>query len=337
MSHEFGRTMTAGVVGFGMGAAAMFGVEQGAFNIDGLIPRPHISLGQAQPPSAEASVDQGSYTTVETFDVTCTETIGLGVNVTAHEHQTFGSGNVNKRIFGEVELCGSNDKLESAAFVQHSKATGQVQSVSAIFPGVSTHFARVNHDSVANCAGVRVKDTEKQAQTKIDDWNKAKNDGKKPGCDRIFHMSGIVVSDSATAAGDIAWSAAQLDMELDAKPPQAMLDLAAAKIKQDELNTLRGLYPGAPVTLFDPSKPLTPLERLKTDVEAVRSDFAIYSDDHFERDKSGNLVLALKQPGGASARVTFSSQNPRQVSEAEVAQYNTMLDQVLNPSLPAAA
>src|SRR5579864_4632582 len=142
---EFGKRFAAGAVGFGAGASLVALAEGTGFNFGHLLPKvPNVALGHAQPPAAKAAIDPDSYTVLEKFDMTCTETISVGVNVTAHAHQALGSGNVSKRIFGDLEVCGDNNKFEADALVTHSAATGAVTSVVGVFKGIQTRFARVD-------------------------------------------------------------------------------------------------------------------------------------------------------------------------------------------------
>ncbi len=268
---------------------------------------PDINIGGSEPSHskvASAMVPE-AYETESTFDLGCESQVTTAVRLEAHKPQnwlgvTWGHGNLNKVIFGDVLLCGDNGSVSGRAVLTHDPKTNKVTHVRIETDGLVPTHARVDHEDPRNCAKGRYGDSKAELDKKIKEYNTKVLQGKKPECDQGFDGSGAT-GYSVASVKDAANTAAQITMELDANP-QVQVD-SQNPVYLEKLRSLATQkYPDAIIELALSSAMARRQDRLQAELVALQNQ-----GYHMEKrpqenhpDRSDTIVIT---PSGDEIKV----------------------------------
>lgn len=316
LKGKFVCVLTAAAVVL-VAAAAAYNAVDDRFNLPRFPDLGELFQGEAEPGQVETEqVTRESFSTVAEYNAECNATISSAAGIKGKQDyvidfrifsKTAGTAKVDKRIYGDADLCAETGSVITKAVVEGEKVTRngitttEFKQVTATTDGLSPHRARINHQMWQNCVPERFGDSPQLVQDKQQKW---RDDPNRKCDDKDFEISGAA-GPAVAALKNMANTAAQTGLAM-SEIPSEILEMHNGRLKADLEARLSQFYPGAKVTVNVVPKPAEDLQaRIDAEVENLRRNFyqVTVKKQTNPATKKVETILNIVSPGGTEMDV----------------------------------
>jgi hypothetical protein len=281
------------------------------FNVTVNVP---VEALKTPPATIEAAVQPQTITLSETdITMTCSGNITMGVATAGKDGRNWiDSAVVNKEWFPSADPCGDNNVVNADAVIKGFVSHGHkvITEVTAVVPPIVPEMTGINMADVKNCCiDVKKGESEKQIQEDIDNFELAKYQNKEPNDATGFRFTSFLGHNNTPDIIIYSQELAQVAFEL---YPGTDPDLAkqARNIDRAFDYELKGMYPGANVTIVQRPQPLSEAAQIEAREqeflpEAAQSINSLKFEEIKEGHNEDQLQLELTGPNHAQMIIGF--------------------------------
>jgi hypothetical protein len=287
------------------------------------------------PPTIEAEAQPQTITLSETdITYTCNGVVSEGIYTSGKDGRNWvDSATINKEWFPSADVCGNNNVLNADALIKGFTSHGHkvITQVSAVVPPIVPEMTGIDMTNVMNCCiDVNKGEDDGQIRQAVNKFELAKYHNKEPNDASGFKFTAWLGHNNTPDVIIYSQMEAQIAFELDTATNK-IIAKQIPNIDRAFLYELKGMYPGAKVTLTQREQSLSEVAQ----IEARETEFlpevaqSIDTMKFEEITKGKNKELQLDMTGPNNSQMDVGYPEPDTMTPFQVNKLNKFTGRLL--------